>query len=133
MPNKTAREIYGASNDSTYSDLWEYDPIIESFGDVLLKVDDNDCQGDSRAIIKSGDRYGWLQFGWGSCSGCDALQACCSYDEVDDLIERLRGDIRWFDSLGELKTYFEEKDWEVEYDGRSAESIEFRAGVASIQ
>lgn len=56
-----------------------YQPIMDSFGNIILQVDDNDYQGDSRLLYREDDRIGFLQFGWGSCSGCDSLQACHSY------------------------------------------------------
>ena len=58
-------EVY--SDESYFGD---YQPLLESFEyDILLQIDDNDYQGDSRLLFKDGDRFGILTFGWGSCSG----------------------------------------------------------------
>jgi hypothetical protein len=92
----------------------DYQPIIEDFGKVIVQVDDNNYQGDTRVLLKKGRRYGVLIFGWGSCSGCDALQACKTKKQVDDLIEEMWKSIHWAGPKGMLK-WFLEKDWEVEW------------------
>lgn len=94
--------------------LWidDYGPILRSFGKILLQVDDDNHQGDSRVIYKKNGQYGFLFFGWGSCSGCDELQACASEKDVDELIVKMRNDIKWFDSKEELKEFLDKRDWE---------------------
>src|SRR5262249_9459299 len=71
-----------------------YEPMIAAFGRFIVGADDADYQGDSYRLIADGDepgqRYGMLIFGWGSCSGCDALQACSSVQEVQELMDRLQ-------------------------------------------
>ena len=53
----------------------DYTSILNQFGYIVIKVDDDDYQGDSRVLYEGyKDEVGYLQFGWGSCSGCDALQ-----------------------------------------------------------
>jgi hypothetical protein len=89
-----------------------YQPMLDSFGDILLQVDDDDYSGDSRVLYKKGDEYGFLIFGWGSCSGCDSLQGVNSHEELQYLIDGLESSIEWFKSLEHLKTRFKTKDWE---------------------
>jgi hypothetical protein len=121
-----AIELYPSCNEYGYfSSPYEYQPIVDSFGTVLIQVDDNDYQGDSRVIYEKDGKYGYLNFGWGSCSGCDALQACDSYDDIESLISELENDIKWFDSLDDLKAYFTSKDWELDYSWHSDETKEF--------
>jgi hypothetical protein len=103
----------------------DYTPIIKSFGEVLIQVDDDDHEGDTRILYKSKDKYSYLIFGWGSCSGCDALQNCSTFEEIDELIERLRNNIKWFDTLEELQDYFRNKDWELEYSYYEEKTKEF--------
>ena len=86
-------------------DLHDYSPIIKSFGDVLVQVDEEDYSGDSFVLLRKDDQYGFLCFGWGSCCGCDALQACETVEDIDELIDELQDDIKWFDSLAEAKAY----------------------------
>ncbi len=87
------------------SSFYEYDPIIRSFGTVLVQNEDDNWSGDTRVLLRNGNRYGFLVIGWGSCSGCDALQGCRTFAEVDELINQIESDIKWFDSLAEAKAY----------------------------
>lgn len=98
---KKAKEIYENDGFSWY----DYQPMLDEFGEILIQVDDEGYQGDSFLIYKNDNKYGFLTFGWGSCSGCDALQACDTIDEVQELMDNLYNCIIWFDSLQELKNY----------------------------
>lgn len=117
---KSAEELYG-------NEIWytEYTPMLEEFGEIIIRVDVDDYQGDSYLIYKDGDRYGYLSFGWGSCSGCDALQGCCSIREVQELMDKLYNDIIWFDSKVLLKEYFNTKDWSLEWSWYYSEFRDF--------
>lgn len=103
----------------------DYQPIIDEIGNVLIQVDDNDYQGDSRVLYEKDGKYGFLIFGWGSCSGCDSLQACNNTNDIQELINELVNDVKWFDSLEELQKYFSEKDWELEYSWHADETKDF--------
>ena len=98
---KKAEEIYENDRFSWY----DYQPMLDEFGEILIQVDEEAYQGDSFLIYKNDNKYGFLTFGWGSCSGCDALQACDTIDEVQELMDSLYNAIKWFDSLQELKCY----------------------------
>lgn len=98
---KKAKEIYENDRFSWY----DYQPMLDEFGEILIQVDEEAYQGDSFLIYKNDNKYGFLTFGWGSCSGCDALQACDTIDEVQELMDNLYNAIKWFDSLQELKCY----------------------------
>lgn len=123
---KTAQELYPeyAKQEYFYGPS-DYQPIIDSFGDIILQVDDSDYQGDSRVLYQDGDKIGYLQFGWGSCSGCDALQACDSMQGIQSLIEGLRNDIKWFDDASLAIEFFEAHDWEGDYSWHSDEQKQF--------
>ena len=84
---------------------WDYTPIINNFGEVILREDEDDYQGDTHVVIKSDNKFGYLVFGWGSCSGCDRLQACSTYEDIQELMDSLHNDIKWFESLESLKEY----------------------------
>lgn len=127
---KTAAELYPeyVQQEQEYGHFYgpgNYQPIIDSFGKVLLQVDDNDYQGDSRILYRIGNRYGYLIFGWGSCSGCDALQGCDTIAHVDELIQRLHNSIVMFDTLEGLQQHFENKDWALDYSWHSEETKRF--------
>jgi hypothetical protein len=123
---KKATEIY---KECLEDDYWygtgDYQPMLEQFGEIVVQVDDNDYQGDSRVLYKDKKRYGWLQFGWGSCSGCDALQACSSIDEIQELMDELKQQIKWFESAHECHEYFSEKDWSIDYSWMADQQREF--------
>lgn len=128
---KTAKELYPDNFESCYDAPSNYDPILESFeGEIVIKVDDYDWQGDSRLLYKyDNGGYGYLLFGWGSCSGCDALQACNSFEQVDELIRELHDDIIRFDTKAEALKYFKEHDWKGDYTTNSEEHAQFVSDV----
>ena len=76
----------------------------------------DDYQGDSVVLFGHGEYRGILIFGWGSCSGCDALKGCFSYQDIEELRENLcsgipGGSRQAGNALNILKT----NDWEGEY------------------
>jgi len=114
-----------AFKDYNWPDV-SYNDIINSFGyEVLLEVEDDDYQGDTRVLLKDGDKYGYLIFGWGSCSGCDALQGCGTTQELQDIYDNLLSGIKWKDSKQELYDYIKNKDWELEWSWHEEETKEF--------
>lgn len=99
---------------------YDYDPLLLSYGyDIIIKVDDGSYQGDSFILYRHGSLYGVLVFGWGSCSGCDALQACETCDEVEQLRVQLHDKIKWA-APAELLKWIAERDerneWYTEDD-----------------
>ena len=123
---KTAAELYPdfVGRDSFYGPE-SYQPIIDDLGTVVLQVDDSDYQGDSRILYRDGERWGYLQFGWGSCSGCDALQACTGMGDIDGLIAGLRSSVKWYDTAGECLEYFNTHDWSGDYSAHAEEQADF--------
>lgn len=109
---KQIEEVYPDFSNYGASD---YNPLLQSYGyDIILQVDDQGYEGDTRVIFRDGNRYGLLIFGWGSCSGCDALQACTTLQEVEELRKHLHDKIKW-GTAAELLEYIENKDWELEW------------------
>ena len=105
-------------DDDNFDEQSDYNVLLDLFEfKILLQVDDKDYQGDSRVLFydEKTHKFGFLVFGWGSCSGCDSLQACHSVEQVDELQEQIFNDITWFDSADKLLYYFKTKDWELEY------------------
>jgi hypothetical protein len=97
-----------------------YDPIVKSIGDVVVEVSDSDYQGDTRVLFKRGEEYGHTTFGWGSCSGCDALQGSDSWKDVAELRNQIANTVVWR-SRAEMLDWFATHDWEGDYDYRSEE------------
>ena len=111
-----AKELYPECDEADC--FWapsSYTPIIEYLGTVVLRYDEPGYQGDTYAILKKGDEYGFICFGWGSCSGCDALQGCNSYEDVGSIIQWLQESVSWYDSLDEVKQYVEGRNGENSY------------------
>jgi hypothetical protein len=109
--------------DESYSDL------VKSTGvAILVENSDDDYQGDTRMLVKQGRRYGILTFGWGSCSGCDALEAAGSNVEA---LAKLRQDIydqiHWERGPRAMLNYIEGKDWSLDY-GNWTRFIELASG-----
>jgi len=127
---RTAKELYPSyweeeEKNGNFYGPGNYQPIIDELGNVLVQVDDNDYQGDSRVLYEKDGKYGYLIFGWGSCSGCDELQGCENIWEIQVLMENLETNIRWYDTIDELKQYFKDKDWDLEYSWHAEETKEF--------
>jgi len=123
-----AYEIYPdiVDKNGNFNDVSDYTPIVESFGKVIVRVDERNYQGDSYVYYHEGDKHGLLVFGWGSCSGCDALQGCSSVDEVEELIEGLRREIKWFDSASKLYNWINDKEYhKTQYHYHTGEWGEF--------
>jgi hypothetical protein len=132
MELKTAKELYDVKEEDVEYGFYNYQPILDSFGDILCQKDEVDYQGDSWVLYEKDGKIGYLCFGWGSCSGCDSLQACQSYNDVDELIEKLYFQIRWFDSIQEAYEYFINKNWEGDYSWSIEEFQEFIKEVKDI-
>ena len=110
------KSFYGPSN---------YNPLLRSLEySIILQIDDAGYSGDSRVIFRNGDQFGTLIFGWGSCTGCDALKKCKSYEEIEFLRSKLLKNIKW-GRVQELLSYIENKDWELEYSWDSDETKVF--------
>ncbi len=108
-----------------------YSPIIRLFGQVEIRIDQANYQGDTWVLYKEGNdhvetgRYGYLCFGWGSCSGCDALQACTTYEQCDALIDHMESRIVWFDDKASALKWFAEHDHKGDYNWNIKEFHEF--------
>lgn len=89
-----------------------YLSIINNLCDeVIIKSSDNDYQGSTYCYLRKDTKYGYLEFGWGSCSGCDALEACESYSDLQELYYRLEDSIHWHDTEEEFFQWFSSHDW----------------------
>lgn len=98
-----ARRLFPKVDD--YWSFYDYDPIINDLGEPLVNVTGGSYQGDYYILLKNESRYGFVVIGYGSCSGCDALQSCHSYEAVQELINEITANVKWFDSLQETKAY----------------------------
>lgn len=99
------------------SDDMGYRGLVLSLGvEVLIEHSDDGYQGDTRMLLRDGTRYGLLTFGWGSCSGCDALEAAYgNLAEMTELRDSLESQIVWHDSASDMLGYIDGKDWSLDY------------------
>jgi hypothetical protein len=91
-----------------------YRDLINTMCDeIMIESSDHNYQGSTFCLLRKGDKYGYLEFGWGSCSVCDALQAVTGWDDLQQLYDNLNNSIRWFDSTKDFyKWCKEDHDWE---------------------
>ena len=64
-----------------YSPPMHYDQIVATQGEVLGQWVMGTWQGDYIYLLKNDDKYSFYVIGYGSCSGCDALEACENDEE----------------------------------------------------
>lgn len=99
-----------------------YGDIVGSWGlDVLQDESFGSYQGDLVYLLGDGERRGLLIVGYGSCSGCDHLQAitpwgydylesdeaeALDWSQVEAFREQLRNDIHWEDSITRLRDWY---------------------------
>ena len=95
-----------------------YQPLLSSFGTIAIQIEDHGWQGDSRILYDEDGSIGFLMFGWGSCSGCDAFYACDTFKEAKKFRDTLCKSIKWFDSKKRALEWFKTHDWEGDYSGR---------------
>lgn len=110
-----------------------HEELIESLGvEIFRKKIFGGPSGDLVMILKDTysnnmeycTRYGFLTLGFGSCGGCDALLACNSFKDLEELRDQYESQIKWFDSdmksdgLSRLKNWMiNEHDWSGDYLG----------------
>lgn len=98
-----------------------YESLVESQGiEVLLSLYMGEYQGDILMLVRNRQgQFGILTAGYGSCSVCDALQACDGdADEYDKLAKNLCGSVIW-EEPENIIDYLNNKDWEGSYYGRA--------------
>lgn len=108
---KDIREVFpdALCFDGTWSSVCDYHQLVESMGyEILVWTDVGQYQGDSLVLLRNGERYGILVFGWGSCTVCDELQSCENYEEIEALRSRLHESIVWM-SKDEVIPYVKKK------------------------
>src|SRR3989304_7401260 len=107
LGNRTIHELFPGS----YCPSWE--EFVESFGfEVLLCAKVGGYQGDLIVLLREGQRYGYLTLGYGSCGGCDMLEGCSSYRELDGLWKSALHEIHWELNKQAMYAWLSERDWE---------------------
>lgn len=129
---KDVKREYGDED----GDWWgtSYDALIEAmeFDEVLLDVSDDDYQGDSFVLVYKLGQWGFLQYGWGSCSGCDAAQAVSSQEEANKLRDDLYYGIKWFDNYQDWVLWIESGDHKLNWYGHDETFEKFFAQATEL-
>jgi len=125
LPVKTY-QYYGDDKPEFDECAYDYDELLESVNldvDWTIKAQEYNYQGDYFYFGEYANRFYFVVIGYGSCSGCDALQACSTYTDMVDLRDDIKRDIREFDSLQEFKVWFDEHVQNQWYDGSEVENF----------
>lgn len=111
-----------------------YNAIVQHCGEVLVEASDHDYQGDTFALVRGKDgRVGYVQFGWGSCSGCDALQACNTLADLGRLANSIVNEVRWFSDVAEARTWLAGAEERNDYYVHSDAYPRFRRAVEALR
>lgn len=118
--------------DFNETDINGYESLLETLEyEIVYSGEFGDYQGDYLVMFKKDNRFGYLQFGFGSCSGCDSYQSCENKEELIDLRDSLNNDIQW-KSPKEMISFLENRDWEgcVSFYDKEQE-LEFKNFIAT--
>lgn len=96
----------------------DYEDIVRSWGHEVVAFDTTGSyQGDHEALLRDSDgRYGITVIGYGSCSGCDHLEAIQPYDYADEsgdwsevvkYRDELAGEVTWFDAPSDAAAWID--------------------------
>jgi hypothetical protein len=93
-------------------DLYDYEKLVTLYGlPVLYEWEEPYYQGDGVFILQGEDgRIGLMVYGFGSCSGCDALQACSTTQDVADLANEMFEGTRWFDDKEAMRAFIDDPE-----------------------
>lgn len=105
----------GQKHEFEQKDFFDYKDMINSwpYENLYLKYV-GDYQGDVVLLLKNGDDYGFFTIGYGSCSGCDALEACNTREERVSLALDFKRNIKWRDKVN-LINYLKQENLEHEW------------------
>lgn len=96
-----------------------YEDFVALMGKVLVECIFGASEGDSYYLIHDPDKgYGYICIGWGSCSVCDALEACDTLEEIVDLYFEIYDQIHWEPDQKLMARWMLIRDWSLtEYGG----------------
>ena len=111
IPTKEA--LPGLSSRVSYFDSPSYKELFQGLNaEIILIQEFGSYQGDYLYIFRAeeGRYYGFLNFSYGSCSACDSLLGCTSYEDLDTLRVSLINNIEWLSPM-KLINYLKQKDF----------------------
>jgi len=113
-----------------------YHQILDWCGSVWFSADEGSYQGDLYVVLTKqrmvgGDwrqQWGLAVIGYGSCSGCDALEGARRDGRVEtlQLVKDIANNIRWFDKLINVADYVatvEPRWWTDTIEAKQVEAV----------
>lgn len=88
-----------------WGSAWSYESLAALIGEVVASEDTGDYQGTTYFLLRRGPLWGFLAQDYGSCSGCDWLEDCDSYDDYAELFADMKKSVTWFDDTAELAAH----------------------------
>lgn len=102
--------------------------------EVIDSADIGDYQGDCLALLRDPETglYAFVEWGYGSCSGCDTLQGAeGNLPEIQAIADDLHPMGEAWKSAPDMLTWFMDRDWAAHYYGKDTECVQFVARVIS--
>jgi len=109
----------------------DYLEIARSLGNIVADGEAGDYQGDYYFLLEKDGKYGWLTIGYGSCSGCDALQACVEVSDFQELYDSISRSVQWKDSKEEAIDYLKTKNWRGDFSWYYSDFRDFLKSCAN--
>ena len=103
----------GRKDDSIRYPSWD-SLVALTCDQVLVDVTEGSYQGDYWYLLRRGED---VTVGYGSCSGCDALEAVEGDFDAEYLLGlEVEQRIQWFPTPSACLAYLANKDWALEYN-----------------
>ena len=91
-----------------------YLDLVEAAGLMVLESESvGSYQGEEYVLVRDleSTKFGVLNYGYGSCSGCDLLEAAKSVKDLEDIRDGFRNAVELFDSPKDLLARIEDPKW----------------------
>lgn len=88
--------------------------LKEAGYEILAWETFGDWQGDYSLVLKNGNDFGFVVIGYGSCSGCDSMEACETEEEYKSLISSIVSSIFWGtkeEVLAKINNEHDDNNW----------------------
>jgi hypothetical protein len=111
-----------------------YENVVGRAGaECVASVRIGSYQGDYYMIVKKDGLYGWIDGSYGSCGGCDEIEA--AYDDertLDEIGRRMVESVDWKTST-DLAEWIDSRDWIAQPGWIGDEVTERRDAVKTLR
>jgi len=118
ISEQDVRKMYALADDADgFYGPDDYTPIIQHIAPEILHLsEDAGYEGDTFVLGRtSAGEVVWVEIGWGSCSGCDELQACSTVADIVALANNISDSAKRFATPAEALDWFVSHDWAGDY------------------